>query len=213
MDPYKQIGTPAVVSGDSNSSDASTAVKNRLLGIPTAAPQSSFVGVIIAALYAMAETGAGLIDTLSRKVSVTNDDDGATAFDDACDAGAHVVTLTADDLQAKTPNWAIDDVAELEAIYGEDEATLLRLSTFNSGRSPESAMNALVNKLGVEGKAALVSLSQKSGEIKVATFANDGALTTAANTAREETAGESVFVTVNVPAPTVEVAEGPVWGY
>ena len=212
MPAYKQIGTPAHVAGDSNASDNSVVVKNRLLGIPNTTPQSSFTLAVIAALRAISTAGGFMIDTVNRKVSVSDDEGAIDAFLAAADGGANVATLTPDDLVSATPMWAIDDVAELNAILGGELGTLLELGTFATGKSLESCLNALINKAGAEGKSVVVAGKQETGVVKIASYASDGAQTTACNTAREETAGPSIFETVSIPAPEVEESTGPVWG-
>lgn len=212
MPAYSQNGVPAHVGADSNASDNSVVVKNRLLGIPNTTPQSSFVLAVISGLRAVAAACGALIDTVNRKVSITDDADAVAAMDAACDGGAHVCTLTSDDATKASPIWAIDDVAELNAILGGELGTLLELGTFATGKSPEAALNAIVNKAGSEGKSVLISVNQDAGTIKIASFANDGALTTAANTAREESAGPSVFETVSIPAIEEAANTGPNWG-
>lgn len=212
MPAYKQIGIPESVASESNAGDNSTAVLNRLLGIPSATPQTTFAAAVISAMRSTSGAVGALIDTVNRKVTVTDDADSITAFDDAADGGASVATLTSADPTEATPEWTIDDQAELEAIYGEAPATILALQSLAGGKSPESVLNALLNKAGSLGVNVLLAINQDAGTIKVAKFANDGAQTTAANTAREEVAAPAVFVTVEMPAPEVETVSGPNWG-
>jgi hypothetical protein len=212
MPAYKQIGIPESVAAESNNGTNSTAVLNRLLGIPSATPQTTFAAAVIAAMRSISGAVGAMIDTVNRKVTVTDDGDSITAIDDAADGGASVVTLTSSDPALPTPEWAIDDQAELEAIYGETPATILALQSLAGNKSPESVLNALLNKAGSLGVNVLVAINQDAGTIKVAKFANDGAQTTAANTARDEAAAPAVFVTVEMPAPEVEAPSGPNWG-
>jgi hypothetical protein len=212
MATYKQIGIPESVAAESNAGTNSTAVLNRLLGIPSATPQTTFTAAVVAAMRSISGAVGAMIDTVNRKVTVTDDADSIDAIDAAADAGASVATLTSSDPTEATPEWTIDDQAELEAIYGETPATILALQSLAGNKSPESILNALLNKAGQLEVNVLVAVNQDAGTIKVAKFANNGAQTTAADGAREEVAAPAVFVTVEMPAPEVEVVAGPNWG-
>ena len=214
MPSYKQIGVPELVSGASNSSDLAVAVKNRILGIPATTPQSSFVAVIVTAWRSLSAACASMIDTVNRKVTTSDDLDVIAALNTAAAAGAHTVTFTATEPVELSSLWTIDNVAKLETIFGEDEATLLQLSQFADKRSFEAAMNTLVNKLGALNKNAIITADQDAGTIKIGTFANDGALTTAANTARAVAVGDAAAakVTMLIPTPSVESSSGPNFG-
>ena len=212
MPAYSQVGIPEHAASESNAADNSVVVKNRVLGIPQTTPSNTFVGIVIAGLRALSAACGALIDSVNRKVTVTDDADSIAAFDAAADSGAHVATLTSDDPTKSAPIWSVDDEAELNSILGGEWGTALMLTTFNSGKSPESALNALVNRAGTEGKSVLLSVNQDAGTIKIASFANDGALTTAANTARTEADAPAAFETLYVPAIVEAGSTGPNWG-
>jgi len=113
------------------------------------------------------------------------------------------------------PFGKFDDVANLESILGTDEGKALWYGSMDGkSMSLDSALNAIVNKLGSLNKHALIAVDQAAGTIKLAQYASDAAQTTAANSARSSApASPAVFVTHSVPVPTVSApSAGPNFG-
>lgn len=212
---YSQAGVPELVSGASNSSALSTAVDDRLMGIPRTTPSSSFVGALITAWRNITLAAGSIIDTVNRKVTSTDDGTKIGAFDTAVDGATHHATFTAADPSKPATEFTVDDVAELDAIFGGDDGKGLYFGTIEGkSMSLEAVLNALVNKLGRNNKHALLSVNQDEGTVKIGQFASDAAQTTAANTLRSSPpSSPAVFVTHLIPAPVAAApASGPNFG-
>ena len=97
MPSYKTRGTPAIVPADSNSAAGNDTIDNRLMGIPSTAPQSSLVSALITAWRNTSLTAYSLIDTVNLKVTTTDNGPRGGVFNAGVDSADHVVTFTADD--------------------------------------------------------------------------------------------------------------------
>lgn len=214
-DAYKPYGVPELVSGASNAGDESLAIDNRLNGIPTSAPQTSFVGAMISAWRVCANAAATLIDTVNRKVTTTDDATKIAAFDTAADNAAHTATFTAAEPSKPSSLWTVDDLDELDAIMGGSPAgkEVWYGGIEGNAKSIEALANSLVNKAAGLGLDVTVTANQDAGTVKVASYANAGAQTTACNTLRASPpAAPAVFITHLIPAPVVAASTGPNFG-
>ena len=215
MDPYKPYGVPEIVSAASNAADESLAIDNKMMGLPSGAPQSSFVTAIIIGWRNCTAAAASIIDTVNRKVTTTDNATKIAAFDAAADAAAHTATFTAAAPTRPSGEWACDDLAELDLVLGGNPAGLELWygGVEGANKSLDGLLNAIVNKLAGAGNNALIAVNQAAGTVKVASFASDAALTTAANTLRASPpAAPAVFVTHLIPAPVVAASTGPNFG-
>ena len=215
MPSYKTRGTPEIVSADSNNASGNDTIDNRLMGIPSTAPQSSLVSALITAWRNVSAAAFSLIDTVNLKVTTTDNSARGAAFNSGVDGGAHSVTFTADDATKNATTWAISDVSELDSILGGDEGKGLWYGQIEgASKSLEAMLNAIVNKASALGKHVLIAVDQGNGTVKVGSFASESAQTSAANSLRAtKPADSNVFVTheINPPEATTP-ASGPNFG-
>lgn len=215
MPSYKTRGTPAIVPADSNSAAGNDTIDNRLMGIPSTAPQSSLVSALITAWRNTSLTAYSLIDTVNLKVTTTDNGPRGGVFNAGVDSADHVVTFTADDASKTATTWAISDISELDAILGGDEGKGLWYGQLeDASKSLEAILNAIVNKASSMGKHVLIAVDQGNGTVKVGSFASSSAQTSAANTLRAtKPADSNVFVTHEITPPEAAApASGPNFG-
>lgn len=215
MPAYKLNGIPSAVSGKSNGDDATALINNRLLGLPAAVPQTTFTAAMLLAWRNVAAPVATLIETVGRRVATAEYAGQIAAFNTAGGAGAHNVVVTATDPTQATTVWTISDVDELDAILGGNEGKGLWFGGFDEAKkSLEAAVNAFLSRAASLGKNIILVADQDAGTIKIASFASDSALTTAANTALNTNPADdtTTWVTHELSVITASTPTGPHFG-
>lgn len=215
MPKYSQNGIPELVSGASSSSALSTAVDDRVMGIPRSTPQNSFVGLIVLAWRNITLAAYSMIDTVNRKVSHTDDATAGGRFNTAATGGAASCVLTATDATQATSEWSIDDVANLDSVLGGDHGKGVWYGSLQGqSKSLEAVLNALVNEAAKLGVNVVVAANQTAGTVTIGKYASDSAQTTACNTARGTIpSSPAVFVTHEVQEITAAApSAGPNFG-
>ena len=212
---YSTTGIPARVSGESNSSDHSTEVDDRAMGLPRTTPQNSYVGLVILAWRAIALAACTLIDTASRKVTSTDDASAAGRFATAATGGAANCVFTAADPTAQSSLWSISSVSSLDSVLGGDHGKGLWYGSLQAvSKSLEGLLSALQGEAAKLGVDVVIVANQTAGTVTIGKYASAGAQTTACDTARATVpAAPAVFVTHEVPevAPASSTA-GPNFG-